>query len=283
MSVTRMSRSDSTENGTNNNNLTETVICKWELCGQEFDSNGKLLDHLRTVHARCDYGNKANNNNAFEENDGEKDSTHESAPSAQYKCLWEGCKVYGKGSSTKSWLEKHVIANHGGSKPFQCIVDGCKERFGTQTLLERHVNGHFKCKATPTSSNVDSNGNVPSSMHSSPSSTNLNQKLSKNSLSTNNNGHNRLYHNKLARANKKLMAPNGKRLKYRKTIYSARIFDLFDLGVMAQVRQRITAFESGCQKLRTDDRIKESEEVSSKKVLPKEKIQTQTRQIDDKV
>ena len=274
MSVTRISRSDSTENGTNNNNLTETVICKWELCGQEFDSNGKLLDHLKTVHARCDYGNKTNNNNnTFEENEREKDSTNESIPTVQYKCLWEGCKVYGKGSSTKSWLEKHVIANHGGSKPFQCIVDGCKERFGTQTLLERHVNGHFKSKPPSTSSSVDGNSTVSSSMHSSSSSTNPNNvnKLSKNSLSTNTNGHNRLYHTKLARANKKLMAPNGKRLKYRKTIYSARIFDLFDLGVMAQVRQRITAFESGCQKLRTDGRINTKEEVCIKKVNPKEK------------
>ena len=77
-------------------------------------------------------------------------------------------------------------------------------------------------------------------------------KLSKNSLSSNMNGHNRLYHSKLSRANKKLLAPNGKRLKYRKTIYSARIFDLFDLGVMAQVRQKITAFESGCRKLRSE-------------------------------
>ena len=31
----------------------------------------------------------------------------------------------------------------------------------------------------------------------------------------------------------------GKRLKYRRTIYSARIFDLFDLGVMARVRERL--------------------------------------------
>ena len=67
------------------------------------------------------------------------------------------------------------------------------------------------------------------------------------------------------------MAPNGKRLKYRKTIYSARIFDLFDLGVMAQVRQRITAFESGCQKLRTDGRMNNTEEVTEKKSNPKEK------------
>ena len=25
----------------------EVVICKWELCGNEFDSTGKLLDHLK--------------------------------------------------------------------------------------------------------------------------------------------------------------------------------------------------------------------------------------------
>ena len=73
------------------------------------------------------------------------------------------------------------------------------------------------------------------------------------------------------------MAPNGKKLKYRKTIYSARIFDLFDLGVMAQVRQRITAFESGCQKLRTEDHTKSSEDATTKEVSKKEK---QTRKKD---
>ena len=73
---------------------------------------------------------------------------------------------------------------------------------------------------------------------------------------------NRLYHSKLSRASKKLMAPNGKKLKYRKTIYSARIFDLFDLGVMAQVRQRITAFESGCKQLRSEGCIEQTEKTS---------------------
>ena len=27
----------------------EVVICKWELCGNEFDSTGKLLDHLKVI------------------------------------------------------------------------------------------------------------------------------------------------------------------------------------------------------------------------------------------
>merc|ERR1712020_505647 len=95
--------------------------------------------------------------------------------------------------------------------------------------------------------------------------------LNKNSISQQGNGHGRMYQSKLSRASKKLLAPNGKKLKYRKTIYSARIFDLFDLGVMAQVRQRITAFESGCQKLRTDGRMNNTEEVTEKKSNPKEK------------
>ena len=37
----------------------------------------------------------------------------------------------------------------------------------------------------------------------------------------------------------KVIRRAGKRLKYRRTIYSARIFDLFDLGVMARVRERL--------------------------------------------
>ena len=61
----------------------------------------------------------------------ETDNSGDETTSIQYKCLWEGCKVYGKGSSSKLWLEKHVMS-HGGNKPFQCIVDGCKHRFGTQ-------------------------------------------------------------------------------------------------------------------------------------------------------
>ena len=68
----------------------------------------------------------------------ETDNSGEDSNSIQYKCLWEGCKVYGKGSSSKLWLEKHVMS-HGGNKPFQCIVDGCKHRFGTQVSKIQYV------------------------------------------------------------------------------------------------------------------------------------------------
>ena len=80
-----------------------------------------------------------------------------------------------------------------------------------------------------------------------------------------------MYHSKLSRASKKLLAPNGKKLKYRKTIYSARIFDLFDLGVMAQVRQRITAFETGCKKLQSGGYVETPTVENMKTQAPKHK------------
>ncbi|TRY73293.1 hypothetical protein TCAL_00892 [Tigriopus californicus] len=101
----------------------DTTLCKWKACEEALESTGKLIDHLKNVHA---------------------DSQNiEGEDEFQYKCLWVGCKVHGKGSSSRTWLEKHILS-HGGNKPFQCIVDGCKKRFSTQSLLERHVNGHFK-------------------------------------------------------------------------------------------------------------------------------------------
>ena len=42
----------------NRNNL-EVVVCKWASCGQEFDSNGKLLDHLKVnSHTKMSVNNK---------------------------------------------------------------------------------------------------------------------------------------------------------------------------------------------------------------------------------
>ena len=144
----------------------------------------------------------------------------ENAEDFLYKCFWTGCKVFGKGSSSKSWLEKHVT-NHGGNKPFQCIVDGCKMRFGTQSLLERHVNNHFKSPANSSSAPSSSNG-------SGSEYTARKSGEPMGSLPT------------PPPSAIKLIRKAGKKLKYRKTIFSARIFDLFDLGVMAQVQERLT-------------------------------------------
>ena len=111
----------------------------------------------------------------------------------------------------------------------QCIVDGCKLRFGTQSLLERHVNHHF---ASAENSGKNANGgdndkeDGGSGISASPSSGG--GPSSSSSLMP-----------APSAAAVKVIRRAGKRLKYRRTIYSARIFDLFDLGVMARVRERL--------------------------------------------
>jgi hypothetical protein len=48
-----------------------------------------------------------------------------------FVCQWQGCKVQGRTSCSRRWLERHVLS-HGGNKPFRCIVDGCGCRFSSQ-------------------------------------------------------------------------------------------------------------------------------------------------------
>ena len=36
-----------------NKNNSEVVLCKWASCGHQFDSNGKLLDHLKVSFPAC--------------------------------------------------------------------------------------------------------------------------------------------------------------------------------------------------------------------------------------
>ncbi|KAJ9601179.1 hypothetical protein L9F63_000647 [Diploptera punctata] len=117
-----------------------------------------------------------------------------------YVCLWVGCKVYARTSCSRSWLERHVLS-HGGNKPFRCIVDGCGHRFSSQTTLERHVNGHFNQTET-------GNGN------SGP-------------------------RRSLESASSKLFRRNGKKLRYRRQPWSARMFDYFDAGIMEGLQHRL--------------------------------------------
>ena len=98
----------------------EEVVCKWENCGERLQPP-ELLEHLKEVHV---------------------------ARGSAVACRWAGCKVFGAVSSSRTWLSHHVTG-HVGSKPFLCIVAGCRHRFGTQTSLSRHVNSHFKPPCTP--------------------------------------------------------------------------------------------------------------------------------------
>lgn len=82
-------------------------------------------------------------------------TNHEKQQSQQkYVCLWRGCKVYGKLSSSRQWLERHVLELHSGPKPFKCIVASCGQRFKSQIALQRHVNTHFRSNVSNNSINV---------------------------------------------------------------------------------------------------------------------------------
>ncbi|XP_037042691.1 zinc finger protein jing homolog [Bradysia coprophila] len=91
-------------------------VCYWDECDAKYDTSSKLLDHMQTQHVNTQIG--------------------------PFTCQWSGCKVHGRESCSRRWLERHVLS-HGGSKQFKCIVDGCGLRFGSQLALQKHVNGHF--------------------------------------------------------------------------------------------------------------------------------------------
>ncbi|KAI5641877.1 hypothetical protein NE865_05876 [Phthorimaea operculella] len=160
---------------TSSTDTTSTVVlCMWEECKSEFDSDADLLEHLQASHVESQAGKE------------------------NFVCLWMGCKVRGKPSCSRLWLERHAMS-HGGNKPFKCIVDNCDRRFSTQILLERHVNNHF------TESSPSNNGNKRTSEGGSV----------------------------------KLLRRNGKKLRYRRQPWSARMFDFFDPGMMEGLAYRL--------------------------------------------
>ncbi|XP_068085999.1 uncharacterized protein jing isoform X2 [Anabrus simplex] len=161
---------------TNRLDNADSVTCRWSECEAQFDSSMGLLEHLQEKHVRPQ------------------------VTCENYVCLWVSCKVYARTSCSRSWLERHVLS-HGGNKPFCCIVDGCGQRFSSQTTLERHVNGHF------------------------------NQSES----STNGAGARR----SIESVTSKLFRRNGKKLRYRRQPWSARMFDYFDSGIMEGLQHRL--------------------------------------------
>ncbi|XP_065215084.1 uncharacterized protein LOC135841815 [Planococcus citri] len=105
-------------------------ICRWADCVDHISSTAKLVEHLQTKHV---------NPQTFSET---------------FICLWDGCKVFGRPSCSRTWLESHVLS-HGGNKPYKCIVDNCGQRFSSRLVLERHVNQHFKVPKDPTVGVID--------------------------------------------------------------------------------------------------------------------------------
>jgi len=154
----------------------DTIACRWSECDTHFDTSTGLLEHLQAKHVTPQVSCE------------------------NYVCLWVGCKVYARTSCSRSWLERHVLS-HGGNKPFRCIVDGCGQRFSSQTTLERHVNGHFNQSEA-------GNGNAGA-------------------------------RRSLESASSKLFRRNGKKLRYRRQPWSARMFDYFDAGIMEGLQHRL--------------------------------------------
>ena len=65
----------------------------------------------------------------------------ESGSGTKYACMWVGCKVYGKQSSSLKWLESHV-PRHGGKFAYPCIVEGCRMRFSSQVRISLNFQQH---------------------------------------------------------------------------------------------------------------------------------------------
>lgn len=90
------------------------VACLWEKCDADLTSGGQsLLEHIQSAHVSC------------------QASASLSSGNERYVCRWQGCKVQGRASSSRAWLERHVLT-HGGHKPFRCIVESCNQRFNSQ-------------------------------------------------------------------------------------------------------------------------------------------------------
>ena len=96
--------------------VTVMVRCMWQHCTSTIAPSQSLLEHIQTAHVAFQASSSAGADTRVDES---------------YSCQWEGCKVKGKKSASRTWLEKHVLS-HGGPKPFRCFVDSCEQRFNSQ-------------------------------------------------------------------------------------------------------------------------------------------------------
>ena len=109
------------QQNTSSSTTKDKVICQWQQCSHNISVDA-LSEHINSEHIHS--------------------QIRPGADEESFVCMWDGCKVYNKPSTSRTWLEKHVIC-HLGVKPFRCIVAQCRMRFASQYMLTRHVNGHF--------------------------------------------------------------------------------------------------------------------------------------------
>lgn len=121
--------------GKNRTQSTDTGICRWDQCDARFDSSGVLLEHLQVPNFfsytfRNSYVRFINVVSSFQVS-----HINTQTGGDNFICHWQGCKVQGRTSCSRRWLERHVLS-HGGNKPFRCIVDGCGSRFSSQVFSQ---------------------------------------------------------------------------------------------------------------------------------------------------
>ncbi|XP_076393990.1 AE binding protein 2 jing [Megachile rotundata] len=162
-------------------------------------------------------------------------------------CRWDKCE---ESFESSSGLLEHLQAAHintqTGGDNFVCQWQGCKVQGRSscsRRWLERHVLSHggnkpFRCI-------VDGCGSRFSSQTA--LERHVNGHFNQPETSNNNTKRN-------CESGGKLMRRNGKRLRYRRQPWSARLFDYFDSGVMEGLQHRLLQLE----KSRTQDRLAET-------------------------
>lgn len=92
-------------NGMHRTDSRSIGACYWDGCNAKCETSSKLIDHLQT---------------------------HVTSQTGPFACRWANCKVYGHESSSRKYLERHVLL-HGGSKKFhKCIIGKCGMRFSSR-------------------------------------------------------------------------------------------------------------------------------------------------------
>ena len=138
---------------------------KCDICEYTFDSDKKMADHKKSVHAEMTQYESNICDTSF---DKEKIAIHESKSNCSNSNLNSGtqslkenefrakkqktdiiCPTCNKTFLKKNSLNVHIAAVHEGSKPFVC--DFCKKRFPRKADMKKHIssvhqkNKEFKC------------------------------------------------------------------------------------------------------------------------------------------
>lgn len=187
-------------NGKKEENEGDSVCkkCLWHRCSYETSNDSEFMDHIQSKHV---YSQKT---------------------SRKFRCLWKSCRVYKSQSSSFNWLERHVIT-HVDTKPFLCIINGCKRKFPTQTSLERHVNTHMKIYESPSKQQKLLNQQI-----STISSTLSNDSVKNASIPNGNTTSNGYYHHQSKSSSNHVTGRKRKLIEASKYLKKAKYKDFVD-------------------------------------------------------